>query len=102
MNLIIKKHINKIRQVCRKLGIKRMHVFGSAVKGHFNKDSDIDLLISFDENLTIEEYTTNYFQLQYQLRQLLNREIDIITESSLSNPYLLESINESKQLIYEA
>jgi uncharacterized protein len=33
---------------------------------------------------------------------LFNREIDVITERSLSNPYFIESVNKSKVLIYEA
>jgi hypothetical protein len=78
-----------------------MYAFGSVVAGDFRDDSDIDLLISFSESLSIEEYTDNYFMLQYQLRDLFNREIDIITERTLSNPYLIQSIEESKKLIYE-
>ena len=59
-------------------------------------------MISFVDNLSVEEYTNNYFELQYRLRDLLKREIDLVTERTLSNPYFIESINESKELIYEA
>lgn len=76
--------------------------FGSVVTDNFRKDSDIDFLISFDKNLTVEEYTANYFTFQYKLRELFDREIDVVTESTLSNPYFIESIDKSKQLIYEA
>ena len=79
-----------------------MNVFGSAVSGDFNEDSDIDMLISFSDNLSVEEYTENYFTLHYKLRELFNREIDIVTERSLSNPYFIKSINKTKSLIYEA
>ncbi len=79
-----------------------MYLFGSAETAEFTNKSDIVFLISFKDNLSIEDYTNNYFALHYKLRELFNREIDIITERSLSNPYLIDSINKSKKLIYEA
>ncbi|MDR2801711.1 MAG: nucleotidyltransferase domain-containing protein, partial [Prevotellaceae bacterium] len=63
--------------------------------------SDIDFLISFD-NLSIEQYTDNYFELYYQLQRLFGRKIDLLTDKSLSNPYFIESVEASKQLIYAA
>jgi len=88
--------------ICQDLNIKRLYAFGSVVSDDFRDDSDIDFLISFQDDLTVDEYTNNYFQLHYKLRELFNRDIDIVTERTLSNPYFIESINESKQLIYEA
>ena len=102
MQPIIENNKLKIAEICKDLNIKTLHVFGSATTNRFNKDSDIDFLLSFPENISIEQYTDNYFELHYKLRELLNREIDITTERSLSNPYFIESDNETKQLLYEA
>lgn len=102
MQQLIVQQKNELIAICRALKIKRLYAFGSVVTGKFRDDSDIDFLISFSENLTIDEYTQNYFTLHYKLRELFGREIDIVTERTLSNPYFIDSINESKQLIYEA
>lgn len=102
MQKILKTKIDDIQDICKNLKVKRLYVFGSAAKGDFNKNSDIDFLLSFTENISVEEYTDNYFALHYKLRELFNREIDIITERTLSNPYFIESIDESKELIYES
>jgi predicted nucleotidyltransferase len=102
MQKIIEKNIDTLRYLCNSLGIVRLYAFGSVVTDKFDANSDIDFLISFDENLSIEEYTTNYFTFQYKLREIFNREIDVVTERTLSNPYFIQSIDESKQLIYEA
>jgi hypothetical protein len=67
----------------------------------FNDKSDIDILILF-KDLSIEKYTNNYFELHYKLEELFNRKIDLLTENSLSNPYFIESIEETKQLLYAA
>lgn len=79
-----------------------MYLFGSAGKGEvFNENSDIDFLISFKE-ISVEEYTNNYFALQYKLRELFQRDIDLLTENSLTNPYFIKSIDDSKELLYAA
>ncbi|MBU0462616.1 MAG: nucleotidyltransferase domain-containing protein [Proteobacteria bacterium] len=102
MQKILKDKLKDLRSLCAFLKVKKLYVFGSVVSNKFMGDSDIDFLLSFSEDLTIEEYTENYFTLHYKLRELFNREIDIVTERTLSNPYLIESIDETKQLIYEA
>ncbi len=102
MQRILENRIEDLKNICQSLKIERLYAFGSVVSDNFNKNSDIDFLISFADTLTIEEYTNNYFILHYKLRELFQREIDIVTERTLSNPYFIESINESKELIYEA
>ena len=103
MQPIIENRKVEIQDLCRNLKIKKLYAFGSVVsKNTFTDNSDIDFLISFVDDISLDEYSENYFQLHYQLRELLNRDIDIVTERSLSNPYFIESINRSKVLIYEA
>jgi uncharacterized protein len=103
MQPIIEKRKEELKNICKKLKIKRLYAYGSAVTSDkFRENSDIDFLISFHDNISPEEYSENYFQLQYQLRELFDREIDVITERSLSNPYFIESVNKNKVLIYEA
>jgi predicted nucleotidyltransferase len=102
VNPIIEKRKNEIIQICQTLKVKRLYLFGSVMNENFREDSDIDFLISFKDNLSIQEYTNNFFALHYKLRELLNRDIDIVTERTLSNPYFIASIDESKELIYEA
>ena len=102
MQAILKQHIEELKLLCKTFNIKRLYACGSVVSEGFNDQSDIDFLISFADNVSIEEYTANYFLLHYKLRELFHREIDIVTENSLSNPYFIQSINASKKLIYEA
>lgn len=103
MQPIIENKKEELKDICIKLKIKKLYAYGSAVTSdNFRENSDIDFLISFDDNISPEEYSENYFQLQYKLRKLFDREIDVITERSLSNPYFIESVNKNKVLIYEA
>ncbi|MFO7932522.1 MAG: nucleotidyltransferase domain-containing protein [Bacteroidales bacterium] len=92
---------DQLIKLCETYDIKTMYVFGSAVSEQFSEDSDIDFLISF-KDIPFEKYTDNYFELHYKLEELFGRKIDLITENSLSNPYLIMSIEETKKLLYAA
>ncbi len=103
MQPILEQRKEDLKNICERLKVIRLYAFGSVVTADkFGEHSDIDFLISFDDSISPEEYSENYFQLQYTLRALFNREIDVITERSLSNPYFIESVNKHKVLIYEA
>ena len=101
MQGLIKDKLNDLKQLCQDYDVKTMYVFGSACTDKFNDKSDIDILISF-KDISIEKYTDNYFELHYKLEELFNRKIDLLTENSLSNPYFIESIEETKLLLYAA
>ncbi|SEH05415.1 nucleotidyltransferase family protein [Candidatus Venteria ishoeyi] len=102
MQKILITKLDDIKGLCVALNVKRMYAFGSVVTDNFKNSSDVDFLISFNDSLSIDEYTNNYFSLHYKLNKLLGRKIDLVTERTLSNPYFIESIEETKQLIYEA
>jgi uncharacterized protein len=101
MQGFIKDKLDDLKKLCQDYDVKTMYVFGSVCTDKFNDKSDIDILISF-KDISIEKYTDNYFDLHYKLEELFNRKIDLLTENSLSNPYLIESIEETKQLLYAA
>jgi len=101
MQNIIKDKLKEIEQLCQIYDVKKMFVFGSVCSDRFSESSDLDFLITFDD-ISIEKYTDNYFELHKKLEELFNRKIDLLTENSLSNPYLIQSIDETKQLLYAA
>jgi predicted nucleotidyltransferase len=82
--------------------IKSAFAFGSVVSNNFDGESDIDLLINFEDGLEPLERGEIWWDLYDSLRAVFNREIDLVVENSLKNPYFIEEINEKKQLIYAA
>lgn len=98
---IIENKKQELQQLCEKYAVKSMYLFGSASTGKFDEESDIDILISFQE-IPFEKYTENYFELHEALEMLFGRKVDLVTERSLSNPYFIQNIDQTKQLLYAA
>jgi predicted nucleotidyltransferase len=98
---VLSQYMNQIRQLCLKHSVSELFVFGSILGDSFSEDSDIDFLVDFS-NVSLEEYADNYFDLKFSLESLLDRDVDLLEKKALRNPYLLESIDSTKQLVYEA
>jgi len=99
MNTLLEDNINQLTELCKIYKVKSMFAFGSVCTSNFKEESDIDFLIDF-ENLSIDQYADNYFELHYKLEDLFKREIDLVTKNSLSNPYFIKGIENTKKLIY--
>ncbi len=91
--------MDKISDLCNKHKVAKLFVFGSILTGNYNKSSDIDFIVDF-RNVGLYEYADNYFDLKTSLEKLLNRQIDLLEDKAIKNPYLRKSIDSSKQLIY--
>lgn len=92
---------DKFLLLCQKYKAQQVYLFGSATSDNFHADSDIDLLVKFSEDIPLLDYGDNYFDFKYALEDLFHRKVDLVTERSLSNPYLIKSINKNKKLLYE-
>ncbi len=98
MNLI-ELNIRQIVALCEMHKVSRLFVFGSILTSRFNDESDVDLIVEFDK-VGIADYFTNYFDFKYALQDLLGREVDLLEEQTVRNPYLRKNIDSSKELIY--
>lgn len=101
LNVTLLEKLPQIQDLLINHKVKRAYAFGSVTGELFNAESDIDLLIAFEDNLDPVEYGDHYFSLAEQLEQLLQRDVDLLTEKSLRNPYLIRKINRTKVLLYE-
>ncbi len=98
MNLI-EQHKSEIEQLCNNYNVEKMYVFGSILNQNFTKDSDVDLVVKF-KSFDLSLYFENYFKLKEKLELILKRKVDLIEEQTLKNPFLIQSINKSKKMIY--
>lgn len=90
----------QVRQILRQHRVKSAYAFGSVCTDRFGADSDIDLLVSF-EKIPFGAYSENFWSLEESLESLLQREVDIVVEKNLRNPFFIEVMNKTKTPIYE-
>lgn len=93
------KHIELIKELCKKYGVESLYVFGSVLTNQFKPDSDIDFLVDFIKSDS-KGYANNYFEFKFSLEEILGREVDLLEQKAIKNPYFLSSINKQKQQIY--
>jgi predicted nucleotidyltransferase len=99
MHKLISDNLNSINTLCLNHNVSNLYAFGSVCTDKFNHNSDIDLLIKFNE-MDYADYADSYFELAEAFESLFNRPVDLVTEKSLSNPFFIESINRTKTLLY--
>lgn len=88
-----------IKQLCERHKVKSLYAFGSVVSNTIKANSDIDLLVEF-KDVELEKYADNYFDFKFSLEKILNRQIDLIEEKAIHNPFFKEAVNKQRKLVY--
>ena len=92
--------MSKIMQVARKCGIKRLYLFGSALRNDFSETSDIDFMV---ECACPEEPSLfDLFDLRHELEDMTGRNVDLVEKGAVRNPIRRESIQSSAVLVCTA
>lgn len=97
---LIKDNISQLFALCKLHKVNKLYVFGSILTPRFNEDSDVDLLVNFNSEIDYNNYADNYFDFYNSLKTLFGRDVDLVDESSLRNPYFKAELDETKHLIY--
>jgi len=102
MQPIILDHADEISGLCRKYGVLRLDVFGSAARSDFDPtSSDIDLIASFTRT-SEPGYADRYLDFAESLEALFGRKVDLLTPGAIRNPRFAEAIKHESIPIYES
>lgn len=99
---IITNNITQIKTICQEHKVKELYVFGSAAKNEMKEGSDVDFIVKFNAEVPIEDYADLYFDFVEELEELLKLHVDLLTDKPIRNIYLKRSIEETKQIVYNA
>jgi len=92
--------MEKIAEFCRKWRIRRLSLFGSVLREDFGPDSDVDVLVSFEPDSTWDLF--DLVDMRDELVTLFDREVDLVEEEGLRNPFRRSSILSTRQVVYAA
>ena len=97
--MFLEKYTEQIKFLCENHKVKSLYAFGSVLTNKFSDASDIDLVIEIDSADPIE-YAENYFDFKFSLEKLLNKNIDLLEEKAINNPFFRKAIESTKAPVY--
>ncbi len=92
--------LDKIRAFCRKWKITEFSLFGSVLRSDFRPDSDVDVMVSFEENAEWDLF--DLVDMIEELSVLFGRKVDLVEKGAVRNPFRRHSIMAGKEVLYAA
>ncbi|MBI2800015.1 MAG: nucleotidyltransferase domain-containing protein [Gammaproteobacteria bacterium] len=100
MATLIAQRREAVANACRRIGARRLDVFGSAARTDFDLiNSNLDFLVEFDE-IPPAQFADAYFALKESLELLPGRKVDLVTDANLENSFLRERVLTERQIVY--
>ena len=101
MSVLLPLDREAIVALCRRHGVVRLSVFGSALTDRFDpKRSDVDLTVEFAADLP--DRFGAYFGLKEDLEQLFDRPVDLLVRTAIDNPFFEAEVARTEELLYAA
>ncbi len=96
----VKQQRAAVDALCERLHVRRLDMFGSAVRPDFDAmRSDLDFVVAFDE-LPPVEYADAFFALKEGLEHLFGRPVDLVVEQAIRNPHFKARIEQERQRVH--
>ena len=92
--------LKAITDACCKFGVRRLELFGSAVRDPAAAN-DFDFVVDIAEEEP-GRYAKAYFGLYEALKKITGKPVDFVTPEGMTNPYFRASVERNKRLIYAA
>jgi len=102
MHPLIEQHREQIAALCRRHGVRRLEVFGSALRDDFDiEGSDVDVVAEFQPQ-PVGSGLRRYFDFKSGMGAVLNRAVDIVDLASMEDTRLKRIIERTKVPLYAA
>lgn len=92
--------MDKIEAFCKKWKVKEFSLFGSVLRDDFRPDSDVDVMVSFEENAGWD--LGDWVDMIEELKIIFGRDVDLLEKGSIRNPFRRHSIMTTKEVLYAA
>lgn len=89
-----------ISELCKRFGVSRLEVFGSAASGDFDPaSSDYDFIAKFSVQPGVS-MARRFLGFSDALEALLGRKVDLMTDRPIENPYLRAAVDATRETIH--
>jgi len=93
--------IPQLSKLCKKYGVVRLSVFGSALREDFSEKSDLDFVVEFGPSNGFTA-SRQFFGFAEELEALYGRKVDLVERKGIKNPYFKESLEEQEVSVFAA
>jgi len=87
----------RIAEFCRKHHIRKLSFFGSVISEHFTQDSDVDVLVEFEQGQVVG--LLRLAGMEIELSEILGRKVDLRTPADLSR-YFKDAVLSAAEVQY--
>jgi len=102
MSMRIDEKREEIAEACQRYGIKRLFIFGSALREDFRPgESDIDLLVEFGP-IDISKKFHTFLEARAAFSRILQAVVDLVMSGAVKNKVIAGEIDRTKKLLYGA
>jgi uncharacterized protein len=91
--------VDRLAAICRRYQVKELSLFGSALRGDFGPDSDVDLLVEFEPSAQVGFMTLS--RMQREFAALVGRRVDLVPKRGLKEK-IRRDVLDSAEVIYAA
>ncbi len=98
MPLQIEVSKEEIAEFCRRNKIRRLAIFGSALRDDFTPESDVDVIVWFDPDARVGFFELH--DIEHELIAMLHRDVDLNTEKMLSK-YFRDRVLAEAEVLYD-
>lgn len=92
--------MEKIKAFCLRWRITEFSLFGSVLRDDFRPDSDVDVMVSFEEGAGWSLY--DIVDMKDELRSLFGRDVDLVEKGAILNPFRRHSIMNNREILHAA
>ena len=90
----------RIAEFCRKWQVIEFALFGSVLREDFSPDSDVDVVIRLVDDAPWSLF--DWVEMIDELKEIFGREVDLVEETGLRNPFRRHEIMSTREVIYAA
>jgi predicted nucleotidyltransferase len=98
---VLEAQRDAIERLCRRFGVRRLEVFGSAALDAGAEPRDVDFLVEFGPCEGLSRFEA-YFGLKEALEDLLGKPVDLVNPAALENPFFAATVSRTVRGLYAA
>lgn len=92
--------MERITAFCEKWKVRELAVFGSVLREDFGPDSDVDVLITLEDDAPWSMF--EWVDMIEELKGIFGRDVDLVEKTAIRNPFRKRNILQSHRVLYAA